>query len=175
MTKNLKKSYLLSVIFSCIMIAWRTLANFFGGSGINFVSLIIIIGMLAFFMIKEKYVWKRIKDIYVLICVFSLMEFLIYIINDLVIEVNFDVIKGFMQFQTFLSVMGLLFLAYIFFRFIMEEKGVKLSFIERILGNKVQKKVKTNKELANGTLEEKPNHTEAKEEMVDKQIDENEE
>ena len=76
MTKNLKKSYLLSVIFSCIMIAWRTLANFFGGSGINFVSLIIIIGMLAFFMIKEKYVWKRIKDIYVLICVFSLMEFL---------------------------------------------------------------------------------------------------
>ena len=43
MNKNLKISYILFFVFSAIVIAFRTLASFFGGVGLNFVAMIALV------------------------------------------------------------------------------------------------------------------------------------
>lgn len=58
----------------------------------------------------------------------------------------------------FISILALIYLVYVIFRFILDLKDIKVGFIETMLGNKERtKKIKTAKELSNGSLEEKPN------------------
>lgn len=169
MTKNFRLSFFLAMAFSCVMIAWNTLANFFNGVGVNFVALLCVVGVLLYFILTDSFVKSRIMDIFVLAAILAIMEFVVYIVFEFGSK-SVKVYEVFSQFQIFLSILGILFLAYTIFRYVTEEKGVKIGFIETILGNGTAKpkKAKANKELVNGSLEEKPNHKaqEPEEEVV---------
>ena len=85
---------------------------------------------------------------------FSLIEEYVLVNNSLA---N-NALKGFVVYQNILSTLGMLFFAYIAFRFICEVKNKRIKFIEIMLGNEKRSvKVKKTKELSNGCLEEKPN------------------
>jgi len=165
MTKNLKLSFLLVTLASAIMMAWRTLYSFFGGVGINFVAMLVIVVVLTLVMLTDKFVLNRTKDLFIVTCALTCLELLVYFAFEFVVK-DYSHLEGFLVYQNILSIIGIFFFAYISFRFITEFKGVKIGFIEFMLGNeKPVKKHKKDKELANGTLEEKPNSK--KEEMVE--------
>lgn len=157
MNKNLKISFILMLVFTSIVIAWWTLIAFFGGVGLNFVALIAIISALLILMLNDSFVKSRTKDMFIIACVFAVLELIFFV----TIEFGYDilnVIRGFKIYQTIISVLGILFFIYIIFRLITEIKGIKVGFVEIMLGNnKRTKKIKTAKELSNGSLEEKPN------------------
>lgn len=155
MNKNLKLYFILAFAFSGVMIAWNTLSSFFKGVGLNFVALVIIVGVMFYVMFTDASTRVRTRDLFILSCVFAVMEFLVYVVFEYG-TTNINVYEGFSEFQTFLSIMGLIYLAYIGFRFFTELKNIRFGFMERILGNS-SKKEKANKELVNGSLEEKPN------------------
>lgn len=155
MIKDLKLSYILMFVFSAILIAWQTLSNFFGGVAINFVALLGIVFTLLLLIFKNKELFSRIKDLFFVACVFCILELVIYFACEFGYG---ESLKGFIVYQNIISFLGLLFLAYVCFRFITEFLNKKIKFIEIMLGNvKRTPKEKKAKELTNGTLEEKPN------------------
>lgn len=157
MTKNLKLSYILFFIFSGILIAWNTLSNFFGGTAINFVSLVGLCFTILLLIFKDKCLFSRIKDLFILACSFCVLELVVYFAFEFG-TYNYNILKGFMIYQNIITFLGLLFFCYIAFRFIFEMKNKKLKFIEILLGNEKRSvKVKKAKEVSNGCLEEKPN------------------
>lgn len=154
MTKNLKLSYILIAVASAILMAWRTLYNFFGGVGLNFVALVIISTVLLIIVLTDKFAFNRIKDLFIITCAFVVLELITYFGFEFVAIPA----KGIFVYQNILSIFGLLFFCYIAFRFILEFKGIKIGFVEFLLGNaRPAKKPKKAIELTNGTLEEKPN------------------
>lgn len=158
MTKKLRLSFILAMAAACVMIAWSTLANFFNGVGVNFVALLVITGILTYLVFTDRYIKSRFIDIFILMALFTILEFIVYIVFEFGID-RVNTIRFSFGFQNFLSIMGIIFLAYTAFRFATEYRDVRISFIELILGNGNRvKRVKTNKELVNGSLEEKPNH-----------------
>lgn len=170
MSKNLKWSYLLCFILSVVVIAWRTLSNFFGGVGINYITLLVIVAMLVSIVVFDKETFNRTKDLFIAACVFTGLETIIYFPFEFGGCVNYDVAKVFFIFQNVYACLGLLFLGWLAFRFITEVKNVKVGFVEAMLGNSNQakgKKVKKAKELSNGSLEEKPNARETEEVVID--------
>ena len=96
---------------------------------------------------------------FVVSAVFTFLELILFLVVEIFnTELSAGTIKGFNVYQSVLSFLGLIYFAYIVFRFICEVKGKKFNFIEIILGNvKREKKVKKAKELTNGSLMEKPN------------------
>ena len=155
MNKNLKISYILLFIFSGILLAWPTLSNFFGGVGINFVAILGITFAISALCFLDKDAFKRIKDLLFVACGFCLLELIIYF----ACEYGYgEILEGFIIYQNIISFLGILFLAYICFRFITEIKNIRISFIEVMLGNekRVRKEKKKSKEISNGSLEEKP-------------------
>lgn len=159
MTKNIKLSFILIAVYSAIIIAWRTLNSFFTGLGLNIVALFTIITILLTISLTDKHTFSRIKDMFIITIVFAVLELIVYFGIEFVID-DFSHVGGFLVYQNILSVFGLLFFAYIAFRFITEVKNIKISFIEFILGNhSSHKKPKKAIELTNGTLEDKPNRT----------------
>ena len=155
MTKDLKIAYILSIVFAGIVMAWTTFANFLGGMGVNFVALILILSFMLMLMLTDASVKSRIIDIFIVACVFTLLEFVMFIAFTCGLY-----IEGFYGFQAFLSIIGCVFLCYIMFRFTMDILGKKVHCIEVLLGNEKRNKVKKEKkakELTNGSLEEKPN------------------
>ena len=147
MNKNLKLYFILAFVFAGIMMAWNTLTAFFGGVGLNFLALLVIVGVMFYVMYSDSSVRSRTRDLFIASSVFALLEFLVYIVFEFGTD-SIRVYHGFSEFQTFLSIMGLIYLAYIGFRFFTEIKNIRFGFIERILGNGV-KKEKANKELQN--------------------------
>lgn len=157
MSKNLKLSYVLLLVFTAIIVSFRTLLNFFGGVGLSFVALFTILTILLYLLLTDEYVKNRIKDMFIVVCVFVFFEFMIYIVFEFGVS-NVSVIRAFLIMQNVLTALGLIFLCYVFMRMFLDLKGVKLSFIEIMLGNeKCNKTPKKAKELTNGSLEEKPN------------------
>ena len=156
MSKNLKSTYILFFIFSAIMISWHTLSNFFSGVAISFIALLAIIFITILIMLNHKDVWSRTKDLLILSGAFAVLEMIVYFACEFGYG---EVLKGFIVYQNILSFFGILFFAYIAFRFATEHIGKKIGFIEFILGNKKQaKSQKKTKEISNGCLEEKPKH-----------------
>ena len=157
MTKNLKTSFILYIIFYCVLIAWATLSTFFRGVGINFVALIVVLGLLLSIKLTDSHVSNRTKEMFWASVAFVGIEFLFYFF------IEFGIARG--RFYTVLDILqhiftgfALLAFAYVIFRYITEMKNVKITFVEILLGNeKPVKKVKSNKELSNGSLEDKPN------------------
>ena len=165
MTKNLKISFILALIFSGVVIAWRSLMGFMGaGVGLNFVALLVLTSILLVVLLTDSYVKSRFFDIFILTCIFTGLEFLIYFIFEFNIG-STGVKDVFFVFQNIFSVLGILFFAYLIFRFVIEVKQIRLSFVEALLGN--TKSRKKSKELANGSLEDKPSSQPAEE--VDKE------
>ena len=157
MTKNLKLTYILVAVASAIIMAWRTLSNFFGGVGINFVAMLIIVAFLVLIMLTDKFVFNRTKDLLIAAFAFAALELIVYFGLEFVVD-SYSHVGGFLVYQNVLSILSIFYFAYIAFRFITEFKGIKLGFIEFMLGNeRPAKKPKKDKELVNGTLEEKPN------------------
>ena len=78
MAKNLKISYILMFVFSAILIAWHTLTTFWGGVAINFVCLIGAVFTIAVLSMSDESIMKRIKDIFIVACVFCALELIIY-------------------------------------------------------------------------------------------------
>lgn len=168
MSKNLKLSYILLFIFSAIVIAWNTLRNFFGGVALSFVGLVGLLFVVLLLILKDKELFKRIKDVFFIACVFCILEIIVFIpfefstVSFDYSQKGYEILKGFAIYQNVLIFIGILFFAYISFRFITEHLGKKIKFIEIMLGNEKRtikaKKVKASKEISNGTLEDKPNN-----------------
>ena len=158
MTKNLKLSFLLTAIFSAIIIAWRTLQTFFSGVGINMVALLAIIAFLVTVCLADKFVFNRIKDLLIIAGIFTVLEIIVYFGLEFIID-GYTHVAGFLIYQNVISILAIFYFAYIAFRFITEFNGIKIGFIEFILGNRhIRKEPKKQIELVNGTLEEKPNN-----------------
>ncbi len=163
MSKNLKISFLLSFILSVVVIAWHTLSNFFGGVGLNYVATLVVVAMLLSIVLFDKHTYGRIKDIFFVCCMFTILETIVYFPYEFGACQNASVEVVFFNFQNVYAFLGLLFLAYIAFRFITESKNIRINFVEVILGNEKiskSKKEKKSKEFSNGSLEEKPNNNE---------------
>ena len=169
MSKNLKVSFLLSFIISVITIAWHTLNKFFNGVGLNYVAILVCIAVMLFIILFDKHTYARIKDLFFVCCVFAFLETIVYFPCEFGGCQDASVATVFFNFQNVYAVLGLLFLAYIAFRFITESKNIRIGFVEAILGNEKpnkEKKEKKSKELSNGSLEEKPNAESKDEEIV---------
>lgn len=159
MTKNLKLSFILLAVFSAIVIAFRTLAVFFKGFGINIVALLAIIAVLLIIILSDNHVKNRIKEMFIAACVIAGIELLMFFPFEFGATIGFT--KFILVIQDILIVLNVLFLAYIVFRCICEIKGVKIGFVEAMLGNvSKERKKKKAKELTNGSLEDKPNNIE---------------
>ena len=158
MSKNLKLSYIFMFIFSAILIAWQTLSTFFGGVAINFVALLGLVFAITLMQFSDKELMKRIRDLFIVACAFCVLELIIYFACEFGYG---EVIKGFIVYQNILSMLGILFLAYVCFRFTAEYLNKRFTFVEVLLGNqklKTKKKEKKAKELTNGSLLDKPNN-----------------
>lgn len=163
MSKNLKFSFLISFIISTIVIAWHTLANFFGGVGLNYVSVLVGVALFLFIILFDKYTFNRTRDLFVICCVFAILETIVYFPYEFGGCADPDIAAVFFNFQNVYALLGLIFLGYIILRLITEIKNIRLSFVEWLLGNEKPAKVKKekkSKELSNGSLEEKPLNTE---------------
>ena len=157
MSKNLKLSYILFFIFSAIIIAWKTLSSFFSGVAINFVAIIGLTITILLLSTKDKCLMRKVGDLFVLSCVFCVLELFIYFAFEMGWN-NIDSIEGFLTYQNIISLFGFLFFAHTTLRFALELNNKKLKFIEILLGNENRiAKAKTSKELSNGCLEDKPN------------------
>lgn len=160
MNKNIKLSFILLAVISAIVIAFRNLLSFFNGAAIGFIAMCVLIVLLLVILFSDKIAFNRCKDLFFIACGFTVLESIMYFAIDFNIG-SFNSLNGFLVYQNILSILGFIYFAYIAFRFILEYKNIKLSFIEFILGNqKFNKKAKKAKEISNGTLEEKPNKVE---------------
>lgn len=154
MSRNLKLTYILFFIFSGIMIAWHTLSNFFHGVGLNFVALLGIVFVVTLIFFNNKEVVDRTKDMFIVASSLSVLELIVFFACEFGYG---EILKGFIVYQNILSFLGILFFAYIAFRFTSDYLGKKIKFIEILLGNeKRQIAPKKTKEVSNGSLEEKP-------------------
>ena len=166
MTKNLKLSYIFMFAFSTILIAWQTLSNFFGGVAINFIALLGLVFATLLISFTDKDLMKRVRDLFFIACGFCVLELIVYFACEFGYG---ESLKGFIVYQNIISFLGILFLAYIYFRFTCEFLNKKFKFIEIILGNiKPTPKPKKAKELTNGSLEDKPNKQISNENLEEK-------
>ena len=178
MTKNLKICFLLSFILSVVVIAWHTLTNFFGGVGINYVAVLVAIAVMLSIILFDKHTFSRFGDIFFICCIFAIFETIVYFPYEFGGCFNPKVASVFFNMQNVFTFFGILFLAYLAFRFIIESKNIRITFVEVLLRNEKlskNKKEKKNKELSNGSLEEKPVVDEEDEEVVVTDTVENEE
>lgn len=154
MSKNLKLSYILLFVFSAIILAWKTLANFFNGVAMNFVALLGLTFVVVLNCLNDKELFKRIKDILIVACSFCVLELVIYFACEFGAGEN---LLGFSIYQNIISILGIVFLGYLSFRFTTEYLNKKIKFIEIMLGNEKRVvKPKKAKEFANGSLADKP-------------------
>ena len=172
MNKNLKLSYILFFVFSAVLIAWKTLTSFFGGVAINFLALMGLLFVTLLLLFNEKDLFKRIKDLFLICCAFCVLEIFVYCVFELGWG-DLKTYKSFLTYQSVLSILGLIFFFYIAFRFICEIKNKKIRIIEIMLGNeKPSIKAKKQKEVDNGSLEDKPNRKVNEEVINELTIDE---
>ena len=83
----------------------------------------------------DKHTFARFKDIFFVCCVFALLETVVYFPYEFGACTNSEVATVFFNFQNVYAFLGILFLAYIAFRFITESKNVRIIFVEYLLGN----------------------------------------
>ncbi len=156
MNKDLKISYILFFIFSGILIAWKTLSNFLGGVAINFVALLGLTFVIVVMSFNNKSLLRQVIDLFIASCVFCVLELVIYFACEFGYG---EFLLGFYVYQNIISFLGILFAAYICFRFLVKYTNKKIKFIEIMEGNEKRKpKEKKTKELSNGSLEDKPNN-----------------
>jgi len=179
MNKNLKLTYLLTFILTVVIVAWNTLSNFFGGAGINYIALLVVVAIMISMVVADKQLFNRTKDLFITSCVLTGLETIVYLPNEFGACKNPDVATVFFNFQNVFTFLGLVLLVWLLFRFLTEYQNIRIHFVEVLLGNekrvKKEKKRKPSKELTNGSLAEKPNTvTEEKEEVEEIEVVEDE-
>ena len=157
MSKNLKTTYILFFVFAGIILAWNTLTNFFSGVAINYIAICGLAFAILLIMLKDTSVWKRVKDLFIAACVFCVLELIIYFALEFG-WCSIGAVKGFLIYQSVITILGIIYTIYLSIRFAFEVVGKKIGFIEAMLGNRQTPKVKKAKEISNGCLEEKPNN-----------------
>lgn len=156
MKKELKLSFILFFVFAAILLAFKTLTTFFGGVAINYVALLGITLAILLIGLKDKSTLKRIKDLFIVACVFCGLELIIYLACEFG---DGETLSGFSIYQNIISALGIFYFIYISIRFALEFTNTKIKFIEIMLGEeKRQPKAKKAKELSNGSLLDKPNN-----------------
>lgn len=167
MSKNLKISFILSLIFAGVLIAWGTISNFFAGTGVCFVAIVGILITLLIFMLTDDFIRARIKDLFILVCVFTFLEFFVFLLLEFDL-ITYDKMDGVQNYQMVISLLAMVFLVYVVFRFVTDLKDIRIGFVEKMLGNTQRvKKIKTAKELSNGSLEDKPNKKNVQNQQTD--------
>ena len=173
MSKNLKLSFIFTFVLFAVCLAWTSLANFFSGVGVNFVIMLALVLALLVIVLVDKQTKSRIMDLFIVCVTFLVLESVVYFTLEfgsssysyLTLEAGVgqnNIFTAMHIYQNVISILAFLFLAYTVFRLIYEMKGYRFAFVEVLLGNqKIQKKESQAKELSNGSLEEKPNKTEA--------------
>lgn len=153
MTKNLKLNFILSIVFVSIILTWNTLMRFFVGVGVNFVALFLIMCVLAFIVIADKFVRSRWMDVFCLLTLLFVLEIPVYF----ALEFSREIALGWLTYQNVISIITFFVTIYMMFRLFLEIKNIRFKFIEVILGNeKFSREPKRAKELSNGALEDKP-------------------
>ena len=156
MNKNLKLTFILSLILFAIVIAWNTFVAYFSGAGINFIAVLGLFVVILALYLTDNYVRSRTKELFIVSAVFTGLEFIVYLVTEFRIG-GYEGLYAFSIVQSVYAMFAIVFFAYTIFRLFAELKGVKFGFIETILGNnKAERKAKKAKEFANGSLEEKP-------------------
>ena len=145
MKKELKLSFILFFVFAAILLAFKTLTTFFGGVAINYVALLGITLAILLIGLKDKSTLKRIKDLFIVACVFCGLELIIYLACEFG---DGETLSGFSIYQNIISALGIFYFIYISIRFAHEFTNTKIKFIEIMLGE----------ELSNGSLLDKPNN-----------------
>ena len=169
MKKELKLSYILFFVFSAILLAFKTLSVFFGGVAINFVALLGIAFAVLLVGLKDKETFKRIRDLFIVACVFCGLELIIYIACEFG---SGETLSGFSIYQNIISILGIFYLMYTCVRFALEYTNTKVNFIEIMLGCEKRKpKEKKAKELTNGSLLDKPNNKSNTENIEDNETE----
>ena len=160
MDRNLKLCLISFMVSAGIMVGWSSLAAFFRGPGVNFVGLLAMLVIVCYLFAADSYVRTRIGDLFTVLVVFVVLELISFFLTEFGWLPN-DALFGARTYQTIISIVALLYFAYTAFRFIYEACNLRFGFIETILGNGGNRKVKqakTRKEFANGSLEDKPNN-----------------
>ncbi len=172
MSKNLKRSFILTFVALAVVIAWNTFLYFFNGSaGLNFVALAVCFSFILIIFFSDAETRKRTGDMLVLSLAFLVLELPTWFIFEFGIDAAY---QGIMIYQHVITLLGVLAFAYLMFRLFCELNGKKVKLIEVLLGNdKFERKPRKNKkEVKNGSLLEKPNKKEeAKEETVEEAVE----
>lgn len=158
MSKSLKLFYVYAFVICGVVIAWKSLATSLLGVGFNFVVMLVLLALMLMLICTDREIKTRTLDLFVASGVFAVLEFVLFMALEICnVSLTYGAIKGFSVYQSVLSVLGILYFAYVVFRFICDAKGKRFAFIETMLGNrKREKKEKKPKELSNGSLMEKP-------------------
>ena len=151
MNKYLRTSFILYFVFAVIMVAWRTIGNFFNGVGIAFVGLIALLGAIIALANSCKHTASRTRELLITCSVFTILEFFEYFVFEFQIG-TFEFMNVMLGIQNVISFVAIFLFAYMVLRFVAEFRNVKLSFIEALLGNREKK----TKEVSNGSLKDKP-------------------
>ncbi len=171
MSKKLRITFISFSAFFAVIVAYITLGNYFSGVGLNLVALIALLAVCVAAYVGDTEVRSRTRDLLPVASVLLIGELIAFFFMEFGWG-NASVKEGFWQYQIFLSVVAIFALVYTLARFILDANNIKVQFIEIILGNvQIEKpkkiKTKTNKELSNGSLEDKPNKT--REDVLDGQ------
>lgn len=161
MDKNLKLSLISILVSTSLVVAWRSFGAFFKGSGVSFVIMLVALSVLVYFFVADSYVRSRVRDLFIITIALTVLELVVFCGSEFGWIKDVKSIETFNNFQTFLSIFGLIYFAYIIFRFIYEGCSLRYGFIEGVLGNggvKHTKQAKARKEFVNGSLEDKPNN-----------------
>lgn len=157
MVKNLRLYYILTFALAGVVVAWKSLAVSLCGIGTNFVLVLVLAALMLMLLCTDGEVKTRVRDLFVVSAGFVALELIPFLVFEIFNNTNAGTAKGFNVYQSIISFFGLVFFAYVVFRFICEINGKKIKFVEILLGNvKREKKVKKAKELTNGSLMEKP-------------------
>ena len=156
MNKNLKLTFILSLILFALVIAWNTFVAFFGGAGITFIAVVGLFVVILALYLTDNYVRSRTKELFIVSAVFTGLEFIVYLVTEFNMG-GYNGLYAFSVVQSVYAIFAIVFFAYTIFRLFAELKGIKFGFIETILGNnKAERRAKKAREFANGSLEEKP-------------------
>ncbi len=155
MEKNLKLTFILSMCLLGISLAFRSFCLFYG-VGVAFVLMLGLFSVISYVFFKDKSIRKRVLDIYIITAAFLVLEFVLFFIGEVLVDVVLD--KGVLVYQSVVTVLALFAFVYVVVRWVLERNGKKLDFGEAAFNTKKEKRVKpkTNKELSNGSLQDKP-------------------
>lgn len=172
MSKNLKRSFILTFVSLAVVIAWNTLYSFFRrGVGLNFVALAVCFSLTLIIFFSDADARKRTGDMLIASLAFLVLELPTWLVLEFGITGAY---QGIAVYQHIITLLAMLAFAYFMFRLFCELNGKKVKFIEVLLGNdKFERKPRKNKkEVKNGSLLEKPNKKEEpKEESVEEAVE----